>query len=63
MLGEKGLGKVDEVGDHLVCRVRPIAGELKAVAGLFLVPAFVAIRLPDVLATGGVAVILGLNYS
>ena len=33
VLGEEGLGKVDQVGNDLVVSIRPERGKLKAVAG------------------------------
>ena len=39
MLGEKRLGKVDQIGDDLVVRVSPERSELKAVGGFALLSA------------------------
>ena len=44
MLGEKGFGKVDQVGDNAVVRVSPEGGELKAVGGFALLSAILFIQ-------------------
>ena len=60
VLGEKGLGEVHQVRNHLVVPIRPEGGELKAVAGL-LPLAFVLGGLFDVAVAGGVGVVLGVG--
>ena len=61
MLGEEGLGEVQEVCNDLVVAVCPEGGELKGVGGLLgLVPAtqFLFFQVVD---SGGVGVILGVG--
>ena len=57
MLGEKCLGKINQIGNDFVVPIRPEGGELKAVAGLFGFIASLAL-LFDVAAAGGVGIIL-----
>ena len=59
VLGEKGLGEVDQVGDDAIVRVSPERGELKAVRGLGLLLS--GVRLTDRVEAGGVGIILGVN--
>ncbi len=61
MLGEKGLGEINKVGNNFVVCIRPIARKLEAVAGFLAPAAFTAALLIDMRAPGGVAVILGVR--
>ena len=56
MAGEKGLGKVDEVGNNAVVRVRPIGGKFKAVACFFLLAGGGA-GIPDSVKTRAVGIV------
>ena len=60
VLGEKGLGKVNEVRDNAVIRVSPERGELKAVAcfALFTLARF---GFFDRVEAGGIGIILGIG--
>ena len=55
--GEEGFGKRDQVADRLVLRVRPPRGELERIGGF--APAAGLLPLLQVLAPGGVGVVLG----
>ena len=59
MACKEGTGKVDEIGDRAVLRVRPKRGELKTVSRLSL--SGFALSLFDVIVSGGVGVILGIG--
>ena len=56
MTGEKGLGKVDEVGNDAVVRVRPIGGKFKAVA-CFALLAGGGAGVPDSVKTRAVGIV------
>lgn len=56
MAGEKGLGKVDEVGNDAIVRVRPIGGKFKAVA-CFALFAGGGARIPDSIKARAVGIV------
>ena len=60
MLGEKGTGEVNKVGDHLVASICPEGSKFKAVAGLLLF-GLAGGSLPDGVKTGTVGVVLGVG--
>ena len=60
VLGEKGLGKVDQVGDNAVIGISPERGELKAVAGFALFALAVFGFLANIVACG-IGIILGVG--
>ena len=60
MPGKEGSGKVDQIRDDTVARICPEAGELKAVAGLFLL-LLARFRIFDGIEPGAVGIILGVR--
>jgi hypothetical protein len=57
VLGEKGLGEVNKIGDNLVVRGRPVRRKLKAVARFLALATFGIALFLNVRVAGGVAVI------
>ena len=57
MPGEEGFGERDQVADRLVPGVRPPLGELERIGGF--APAAGLLPLLQVLAAGGVGIVLG----
>ena len=61
MLGEKGFRKIHQIRNDAVLCIRPEGGKLKAVAGFSLDTFPGGCRLPDMVETGAVGIILGIG--
>ena len=60
MPGKKRSGKIDQIRDHSIVCICPEAGELKAVAGLFLL-LLAGLRILDGVKASAVGIILGVG--
>ena len=60
VLAEKGLGKVHEIGDNAVVRIRPERSELKAIAGFGLF-GFLRFGVLDVIKAGGIGIVFRIR--
>ena len=59
MFGKEGFGKIHQIGNRFIFRIRPITGELKAVAGFLASVARVG-NFADVLIARGVGIIFAV---
>ena len=61
MLGKKGFGKINQVGNYFVICICPAGSKLKAVAGLFAPFSAAFAQLLNMAVTCGVGIIFGMR--